>query len=291
MHHAIFFIFLLGAPHQDRYETPDMRSLADAERAFAATSVEKGSREAFVANFAEDGIAFQPHPVVYKDAVKDRPAPANPKALTLDWKPVYGDVSESGDLGYTTGPYSLVDNSGKQPTRYGFYFSVWKRTATSRWQVALDIGIRTPTDYAGAGEFQQAKSIGKKNQKTEPAKNKLEQAEENFLSLLRTKSPAAAYTGNLAEDSRLHVNGRQPIVGKAEIVSFVSDSGTFQRGKTLHTGLSRSNDFGYSYGSYESNKGKETWERGYYGHVWKRNEHGEWRLVAEILSPVPPENP
>ena len=157
MHHAMFFIFLAAIIPQDR---PEMRSLVEAERAFAAASVEKGAREAFTANFADDGIAFQPHPVVYKEAMKNRPLPANPKAFTLDWKPVFGDVSESGDLGYTTGPYSLVDNSGKQPTRYGFYFSVWKKVS-GQWQVAVDIGIRTPTNYEGALDFRQAQSWGK----------------------------------------------------------------------------------------------------------------------------------
>jgi len=287
MHHAMFFIFLAAIIPQDR---PEMRSLVEAERAFAAASVEKGAREAFTANFADDGIAFQPHPVVYKKAMKNRPLPANPKAFTLDWKPVFGDVSESGDLGYTTGPYSLVDNSGKQPTRYGFYFSVWKKVS-GQWQVALDIGIRTPTDYEGGLDFRQAQSWGKTGKSAEPAKNELKQAEEDFLSLVLTKGSVAAYKENIAADCRLHLDGRQPILGKTEIVAFLGVRSTFDKGKLLHAGVSRSNDLGFSYGSYESGKGKPAKENGYFGHVWKRNEGGKWKLVAEILSPIPPENP
>src|SRR5262245_11958006 len=102
--------------------------MADTERAFAKLSVEKGAREAFITFFADDGVNFQPHPVNTKEAFAKQPAPANRPPTILNWAPIYGDVAQSGDLGYSTGPYIVEDHSGQnRPTIHGLFFSIWKR--------------------------------------------------------------------------------------------------------------------------------------------------------------------
>ncbi len=59
--------------------SPALASLAEAERAFAKTSVEKGTREAFITFFADDGINFEPHPVWKLAADITSPLPAEAK--------------------------------------------------------------------------------------------------------------------------------------------------------------------------------------------------------------------
>ena len=44
---------------------------------------ERGVRAAFLANFAPDGIVFEPNPVRVHDAWNARPAPADPLAQRL----------------------------------------------------------------------------------------------------------------------------------------------------------------------------------------------------------------
>lgn len=279
---------------QDHDRSALMKSLADAERAFAAMSVAQGAREAFLAHFAEDGIAFQPHPVVYRKVTLNRPAPPDPKAFTLDWSPLVGDVSESGDLGYTTGPFSLVDNSGKQASRYGFYFSVWKRDSALTWKVALDIGIRTSKEFDGTGEFRQASPVKREAQQKDnvkSGKDELSESEEKYFSLAATGGVQAAYEDVLSFDCRVHLDGHQPLVGRPAITEFFSGRGEKRSGRVLFAAIARSNDLGYSYGSYEVIGSGKTTERGYFGHVWKRNELNEWKLVAEILSPAPLNSP
>lgn len=289
---TMLFVFLTAFAPQDRYENPAMKSLADAERAFASMSVRQGMRKAFLAHFADDGIAFQPHPVVYKDAVKDQPAPANPSAFTLNWKPVFGDVSETGDLGYTTGPYSFVDNSGKQPPSHGFYFSVWKRDSTSRWRVAVDIGIGTPGPFEGPEDFRQARPIKKSQSMPGEAKSgkpELEESIGKYLSIAAADGVVAAYENHLAEECRLHLEGHHPLLGRQVMTAFFNEKEITQTGKLLFAKVSESDDLGYAYGSYANLERGKTIENGYFGHVWKRNELGRWKLVAEILSPVPQE--
>ena len=139
-------LLLLGAGTglpQDHELPPALASLAAAERAFAGTSLEKGFRASFLTFFADDGIFFQPHPVKAKEALRERPA--TPETFTLNWEPIFGDVSDAGDLGFTTGPFTLSDKASQNSkTKHGCFFSVWKVQADGSWKVVVDAGITTP---------------------------------------------------------------------------------------------------------------------------------------------------
>src|SRR3982750_3505507 len=113
---------------QNENLSPALRSLVEAERAFARTSVEKGVRDSFFEFFAEDGINFTPHPTNTRESIRKSPPPATRPPITLNWEPAFADISQAGDLGYTTGPFWVTDQSPqKRPTRHGFYFSIWKK--------------------------------------------------------------------------------------------------------------------------------------------------------------------
>src|SRR5262249_22810862 len=134
---------------QEKEQLPAQASLVVAERAFAKLSVEKGVRESFITYFAEDGINFQPHPTRTKEAFLKRPAPATLPPTTLNWAPIYGDVSQAGDMGISTGPFTIEDHSdAKRPTQHGMFFSVWKKQSDGNWRVVMDCGVRTPSAVA-----------------------------------------------------------------------------------------------------------------------------------------------
>ena len=103
---------------------PNWTSLVEAERAFAAASLAKGTRAAFLEYLAEDSILFRPGLVAGKKWIEEHLA--QPTLLT--WEPVFADVAQSGDLGYTTGPWEIRPRSPQdKPTAYGQYVSMWKR--------------------------------------------------------------------------------------------------------------------------------------------------------------------
>lgn len=149
-------VAVLGAQGRDRA----MVSLVQAERAFAKMSVDTTQRQAFLANFADDGVWFDPGPSNTREALRTPPpaaAAAEAAARTLDWEPVNGDMSASGDLGYTTGPWVRTVRGADRPPATGWFFSVWKRQGDGPWRVAADFGIPAP----GSGglrsqEFRQA---------------------------------------------------------------------------------------------------------------------------------------
>ncbi len=64
----------------------------------------------------------------------------------LEWTPIGGDISASGDLGYTYGNYEFhsKDKDGKAPVEYGKYTSIWKLQNDGSWKVVLDMGNASP---------------------------------------------------------------------------------------------------------------------------------------------------
>jgi ketosteroid isomerase-like protein len=56
------------------------------------------------------------------------------------WKPVAGDMSLAGDLGYSYGSYELVNNTGDHPlVEKGYYLHVWKRISPDEWKIVADV--------------------------------------------------------------------------------------------------------------------------------------------------------
>jgi hypothetical protein len=111
---ALMVLVSLG--FSQRKSSQALDALVAAEKAFAATSVEKGIRDSFLMFFADDGINFQPHPTKTREAFLKRPAPATRPPVELNWRPIYADVSRAGDLGYTTGPYSAHKDDPRNHT-------------------------------------------------------------------------------------------------------------------------------------------------------------------------------
>jgi ketosteroid isomerase-like protein len=245
--------------------------------------------------FADDGIAFKPEPFCYKDVVKDLPPPANPKAFLLEWEPDVAYVSSSGELGYTTGPSVRTDNSAKDSLKsYGQFFSVWKKQEDETWKVVVDIGTETPALTAPLGTPFKDKKIMSAPTKSE----KLHQGlvaevmnlEQTFSESPTSNGAASAYLSWIDADTRLHRENKMPIVGVDAIESYFSKRPVVPTWSPIAGDVSIAGDLGYTYGSYDYRTGDSLIEeKGYYLHVWRRNENGEWKLVADITNPQPPD--
>lgn len=273
---------------------PNLRSLADTERAFAALGGEKGVRESFMAYFAPDGIWFVPHPKRAVEDLRSRPAPTGPPARKLEWAPMYGDVSRAGDLGYDTGPSANSDLTEKrEPTRYGYFFSIWKKQADGAWRVVLDVGTQAPDlwDPAKPPEFRAAPPSGwKPKGKPQPEKElaALIAVENEFAKKSQSVGVAGAAPMFLDRDARFHRNEMSPLLGRQRITEFLKKNDSKARWEPIDAFVSKSGDLGYTYGRYwapgmKADGGEET---GYYTHVWRKDAKGEWKLVFHVTTPA-----
>ena len=211
--------FIIGAlgmtASQVRAHEPDsdemaLGSLVDAELAFARMGIERGVRAAFLAHFADDGVVFEPAPVKLRETWSARPAPADPLALKLAWKPAHAGVSHSGDMGYTTGPFTLSSTAQPDKLRHGVFFSVWERKRGGAWQVVLDAGITTPgaVDFVALGPAPRPRFKGGSKAPVERAK--LIAREANATAAGAPGITPAGYARLVSADVRLH---RDDLVG------------------------------------------------------------------------------
>jgi len=287
------FALLVGVPAlgQEPPKGSPLSTLVETERAFSRMSVAEGTRAAFLAFFADEGVNFAPGPVNTRESLLKQPAPAGPPGVILEWVPVTADVSRAGDLGYTTGPWVRSERKpGGKPLAYGWYFTVWKKQADGSWKAVADIGTTTPAHVLpGADAFRAAEGTGERGSAAPPPQ-RANAADiltvEQKLSDLAARSALDAYLTLATETARLHRDGAEPIVGVAAVKSHLATNPDRLTFAPTKADVSESGDLGYVYGSYVSHgiaPGAGTEKRGYYLRVWKR-QAGGWRLVADITT-------
>ncbi len=283
---------------QTTQDTQPLTSLVESERAFAATSLNIGARPSFMQFFADDAVVFRPHPIKYKEAMKDVPMPKNPTEATLEWEPIWADVSRGGDLGYTTGPSVWTDHSpANRPTYHGFYFSFWKRQPTGEWKVVFDVGTELPGPYTGSRQFRSPAPVhhaaGAPTLSTSEQRVSLFEAEQKFLESAQKGGTRKALHDVLDKEARVYRQTVRPIIGIDSIETYFSGKPYLSLWKTQEAFASIAGDLGYSYGSYTSrgSGSNAEVEQGYFLHAWRRDALNKWKLVAEVTSPLPPDPP
>jgi hypothetical protein len=86
----------------------ELAQLMQADREFSAFSVENGAAEAFKKYLMEDALQLPDgqNPIHGRDKIYAEMLLAGTD-YTLSWEPRQGEVSSSGDMGYTWGVYVL----------------------------------------------------------------------------------------------------------------------------------------------------------------------------------------
>jgi ketosteroid isomerase-like protein len=270
----------------------NLRSLVEAERGFARASIEKGTRAAFIENLADDSTLFRPRPVAGKKWMEEHKA--TPGVLT--WQPIFADVSSAGEMGYTTGPWEYREKSLEdQPVAHGQFVTVWKRQGDGTWKVAVDLGTSNPKPLERAPEVTSpADNRGKKKQKdlgtdTEAGRVALIKLEDDFSKHVAAKTTVDVFLSYLADDVRLFRTGAFPAVGREAARAMLASKPGRLTWQPTKAEVSRSGDLGYSYGSYElkASDGKRA-ESGNYLRIWKKQRDGKWKVVLDLLNPIPP---
>lgn len=258
-----------------------LRSLVDAEVAFSRVSVERGMRDAFLGNLADDGIVFQPLPVNGKSVWEPRPkSPA-----TLIWEPEFAEISAAGDLGYTTGPWELRPPAeANRPIVHGHFHSVWRRTADSPWKVVVDIGGMhdklEPGVGSGVFEAGPVHEPASKSDRRKAAEREILDVEKRFSKAAEKDGLEKAFAAVAATDVRLSRDGKPPALGQASASGALLGEGRAHWSPTGF-GASRSGDLGYAYGVRERIRASATPDTSVFLDVWRREKNG-WRLALAV---------
>jgi ketosteroid isomerase-like protein len=273
-----------------------LAALIEAERSFSRTSEKNGIREAFLTFLAEKAIVFRPKPVEGRP-VYEKMDPANPTVLT--WAPEIAEVSASGELGYTSGPYEVRPDRGAAPTDFGHYVSLWKKQADGAWRVLLDIGVQH--DRPQSAEPVSAVATPQVLKTFVALSPEALRDEErvfgvragSFEKETASRGSRKALSVFGTDDIRVYRSGRFPSVGKRAFEAIVPAGagriapGSERRNAAYHVGLAWSSDLAYCYGSFEISKDRAVVETTAYLRIWRKDAQGIWKICLDIELGVP----
>jgi ketosteroid isomerase-like protein len=125
-----------------------VRQVREADSAFALAADLQGTGIAFASFVAPQGVVFSGSEIVIgTDAVRALYDEQQRAGGTLNWRPVYANAVDSGDLGWTVGEYVFTGRgvSGSVVQRFGKYLTIWKKQPGGDWRFVVDGGNPSPT--------------------------------------------------------------------------------------------------------------------------------------------------
>jgi len=247
--------------------------VVDAEKAFAADGLAMGIKRSFQKHAAPDAIVLAPDPVSAQvNLAREEDDKGGPP---LVWWPRWAGIARSGDLGFTTGPYTY-DGEPK-----GWYFTVWARQPDGSWKWIFDGGVRAdprqepgPLSHADYLDMSQAQAGSASAAMAEVS------AVEADLAKRALESTRVAYLRYLADDGRITGSPAPPATRRAAFELELQDRPRTLKLSPLGGRASEAGDLVWTYGDAGWDGG-----RGHYVRIWQKRAAG-WKLVYDELIPV-----
>jgi ketosteroid isomerase-like protein len=111
-------------------------ALLERDRNYASAQRKQALAAVFPVYAGRDVRLYRPDNLPYVGVQAATEALATPKGR-IKWKPIGGDVSLAGDLGYTHGTYEVTDDT-KNVIEKGSYVRIWKKR-NGMWRIVMDV--------------------------------------------------------------------------------------------------------------------------------------------------------
>src|SRR5262249_46229626 len=109
--------------------------LVQRDGSYAGDVAKLGLAKAFETYAQKDARLYLPDHLPYIGREAATSSLQQTKA-TVTYHAIAGDVSRSGDLGYTHGTYEKIEPN--KPAEHGSYLRIWQKQGNT-WQIALDV--------------------------------------------------------------------------------------------------------------------------------------------------------
>src|SRR5262249_52364292 len=276
----------VAAPRTTSADADGAAAIVAAEKAFATQVRAQGVREGFLAWLAPTSVVFRPGPVGGLKTYQKQQAGWHG---LLAWTPMHAAISADGKLGWSTGPWTWSrDSTQKKPDAHGEYMSVWRQQSDGSWKAVLDCGIghppppretpaitsSTPAAAAGAGAHPLQ------------ARQSLYLADANFAKLAGTAGVSDAIARYSTDDVIVLREGDQRVTGRNAARDSIASREDTARMVSNAQSVAGSGDLGYTYGTFVTG-GEADADSAWYVHVWHRGQAAAWKLVFQVVMPVP----
>ncbi|MDR6564164.1 MULTISPECIES: DUF4440 domain-containing protein [unclassified Arcicella] len=278
----LFLTVALGFPlatfSQDVKQEEALQKMIESEKAFAQTSIDKGTKNAFLSFLGKDAIVFE----------KGMPVNGLEKwqnqdfQQVLTWQPNFAEISGAADLGYTAGNWQIHDKTADgKAFGFGTFVTLWKKQSDDTWKVAVDIGVGHADNASKSTQIIKNYPVFKPADLKNPATlaERFVFMQDHFF-WKNAKTALNPFEPHLSQNVRIYRNSQLPIVGKDPAGAFLKKS--YDK-KLIYTGLkaiaSASGDLVCVYGTV-SGKGSS----GSYLRMWRQEAKGVWKITLEIVS-------
>jgi ketosteroid isomerase-like protein len=257
-------------------------ALVAAEKTFASVATREGMRAAFLQFLADDSILFRPEPVDGLAWFEKQPAPPG----LLSWRPEFAEMAASGDLGYTTGPWTFRSSSDTDPVQFGQYVSIWRRGQRSLWKVVIDVGITNPPPVDDSIATQVV-SIEHEFLRENVTETELVQVEVDLAERVQQNGYLEAMEQMAAANVWVLRTGQTPFRGFVDLAEAAPAQPMSIEWKISGSAIAPSGDLGYVYGTSRQENGDQVEERYSYLRIWRWGVQDHWELALDIDNPIP----
>ena len=276
---AVFFflLFSFSTFAQDPKQKENLQKIIEIEKAFAQTSIDKGTKNAFLEFLSIESIIF------------DKSMPVNGLEYwqkldfkgVITWQPIIAEIAGSSDLGYTVGNYQFHNTTAEEkPSSFGSFVTLWKKQADNSWKVAIDMGIPHDEVIENTANIREIYPVFKPYE----LKNQMVLAERmvfmnDHFYWKNAKNSLNPFEPHLAQNVRIYRRNLKPIIGKENAKVFLKK--TYNK-NLVYTGLkaisSNAGDLVCVYGVI-SGGGKS----GTYLRIYKQEAKDAWKIVVEMV--------
>lgn len=254
-----------------------------AEISFAAQAKQAGTTAAFLACSAPTAfVADEGRLANAREVWQARP---HRPGSSLAWYPVLADVAQSGDLAYTTGPWTQLQNG--RPQLAGEYVRVWRKQPDGAWKFVVDMSVeRVGSAPAQAAVVPQPRLLAAAATPSTAPSSVVLDVDRKFANAEWLK-PGLTYQQYLSTEARLYRPSLSLMQGAAASANMKNLDGSYLF--TATTGyLSAAGDLGYVVGTMRRpGNAKRPDETGSYLRIWRREAVAGWRLVLEVFNFAP----
>ncbi|HYY35723.1 MAG TPA: hypothetical protein VE867_05055 [Candidatus Binatia bacterium] len=230
--------------------------------------------------FADDAVIFAPTAVNGKKFWRE--AKNDP---LISWRPVFASISQSGELGYTTGPWeSSKSRDVQKPDAFGDFVTIWRKNKDGAWKIALDVGLDHPQPQETEAEIRTSVPNSAMPH-SESANTDLEKAQRSFAESLKDDG-ADAVIDNASDDIRVYRSGQLAAVGKKDAEKMLAKEDAKTTRAPSGTGIANPVDLAYEYGEYASERDKIR-EHGIYLCIWRLESDGAWKIALDLQKSAP----